>query len=280
MSEAFLFYNSFRSAVEFLPEEDKLPFLLALIDYGLDGTEPSLPGPSMAAFAIARFSIDASNGRRDNGKKGGRPKTTQKTQEEKTSGFESAKPVVSESENQWFPDVKTNGFDIIKPMVSHSENQWLEGSETTPSIYGNGNGNGNGNLYGNSNIDRNGNGDGNGDGNEEAHAPAHEETDPVMPLADNVSMKRSEYRALVSKYGEKDTKAMIEKLDAYKAATGKKYASDYSAILSWVVTWLKEDKAKKRKQVPAFEGGTDATAEADNKAAKWMREVLGKEGGP
>lgn len=37
---------------------------------------------------------------------------------------------------------------------------------------------------------------------------------------------------------------MIEILDNYKGAKGKRYKSDYRAILSWVVNRLEDDKRK------------------------------------
>jgi biotin operon repressor len=61
--------------------------------------------------------------------------------------------------------------------------------------------------------------------------------------ADNVSMTDDEYGKLLAQYGN-DTARLIEILQNYKAASGKKYASDYAAILNWVVKRLAEEKAK------------------------------------
>lgn len=52
--------------------------------------------------------------------------------------------------------------------------------------------------------------------------------------AEFVSMTEDEYSKLVNEYGELLTKRMIETLDNYKGSNGKKYKSDYRAILSWV----------------------------------------------
>jgi len=52
--------------------------------------------------------------------------------------------------------------------------------------------------------------------------------------ADFVSMTQSEYEKLVNEHGEGLTKKMITVLDNYKGANGKKYKSDYRAILNWV----------------------------------------------
>lgn len=56
-----------------------------------------------------------------------------------------------------------------------------------------------------------------------------------IQYAENVKMKENEFNTLVEKYSEDTTKKMIEVLDNYKGSSGKKYKSDYRAILSWVV---------------------------------------------
>lgn len=53
--------------------------------------------------------------------------------------------------------------------------------------------------------------------------------------ADHVKMQEKEYDKLVEQYGEAFTEKLIEELNNYKGANGKKYKSDYLAILNWVV---------------------------------------------
>lgn len=53
--------------------------------------------------------------------------------------------------------------------------------------------------------------------------------------AEFVSMTETEFNNLVEKYGKEQTQKMIDVLDNYKGANNKKYASDYRAILNWVV---------------------------------------------
>ncbi|MBQ4447402.1 MAG: hypothetical protein II897_03820 [Clostridia bacterium] len=53
--------------------------------------------------------------------------------------------------------------------------------------------------------------------------------------AEAVSMLPAEYEKLVEKYGEAFTQKLIEELDNYKVANGKRYKDDYRAILNWVV---------------------------------------------
>jgi hypothetical protein len=66
--------------------------------------------------------------------------------------------------------------------------------------------------------------------------------------AEFVEMKESEYNKLVEEHGEPLTKKMIEVLDNYKGANGKKYKSDYRAILNWVVGKVKGEKNERNKQ--------------------------------
>jgi hypothetical protein len=67
------------------------------------------------------------------------------------------------------------------------------------------------------------------------------------PYADNVIMTEVEYEKLITKYGEQDTLWMINKLNSYKNSKGKKYKSDYSAILTWVVDSMLEFNTKRLK---------------------------------
>jgi hypothetical protein len=67
--------------------------------------------------------------------------------------------------------------------------------------------------------------------------------------AEFVSMTEEEYQKLVSRYGSVITKRMIEVLDNYKGANGKKYASDYRAILNWVAERVKNETRKTEEEL-------------------------------
>ncbi len=98
MAESMLFFRAYRDALRCLPEKEQLAALSALLDYGLDGIEPEAPsGAALAVFTIARPSMDASARRRENGKKGGRPKK-KAAQRDDTNGSETEKPLVSQKE--------------------------------------------------------------------------------------------------------------------------------------------------------------------------------------
>ena len=55
-----------------------------------------------------------------------------------------------------------------------------------------------------------------------------------------VMLTEAEWGKLVEAYGEDGAAWMVQKLDDYKAASGRTYKSDYRAILNWVVgEWRK-----------------------------------------
>ena len=63
-------------------------------------------------------------------------------------------------------------------------------------------------------------------------------------FAEFVAMTNAEYEKLVSTHGKDFADQCIITLDNYKGSTGKKYASDYRAILSWVEERVREKEAK------------------------------------
>ncbi len=59
--------------------------------------------------------------------------------------------------------------------------------------------------------------------------------------AEFVTMTNDEYSSLIEKFSRSKVDRMIEVLNNYKGANGKKYMSDYRAILSWVADSVKND---------------------------------------
>jgi len=68
---------------------------------------------------------------------------------------------------------------------------------------------------------------------------------PRSIYAEFVSFTEEDYQKLVDNFGKSATKRMIEILDNYKGSSGKKYKSDYRAILNWVVKRYEEETGKK-----------------------------------
>jgi hypothetical protein len=69
--------------------------------------------------------------------------------------------------------------------------------------------------------------------------------DAKMQFAEFVSMTNAEYQALVTEHGENAAQEFVKILDNYKGANGKKYKSDYRAILNWVINSYNERKSRK-----------------------------------
>lgn len=65
--------------------------------------------------------------------------------------------------------------------------------------------------------------------------------DEKEKVAEFVTLTILEHGKLNQEYGEEITRLAIEKLNAYKGSTGKKYKSDYLAIKNWVINQVKKD---------------------------------------
>lgn len=81
--------------------------------------------------------------------------------------------------------------------------------------------------------------------------------------AEYVTLTRDEYAKLCEQYSEQAAKRMIEILDNYKGQNGKRYRSDYRAILNWVVNRYNEELIRYgSERKTANQGGNDATGSA------------------
>lgn len=71
--------------------------------------------------------------------------------------------------------------------------------------------------------------------------------------ADYVELSKEEFDKLSTKYTEIGAKRMIEILSNYKGSSGKKYKSDYLAILNWVVERYNEELQKQSNFSPKMD---------------------------
>ena len=201
--------HEYLEEMDILTDEEFGRLCRALLAYSRDGIPVELSGMERVYAKRVMRQEDqfqesyekASTTRRENGKKGGRPKKDANENQQ----------VFSESQENQPVSEKPNGFQ---------ENRMVfEETEKTKSK---------------SNISS----------SEDISARAQESTSPKVQWAEFVSMTNAEHDKLVSTYGAADTARMIEILDNYKGQNGKKYKSDYRAILNWVVDRLKEEKGK------------------------------------
>lgn len=72
-----------------------------------------------------------------------------------------------------------------------------------------------------------------------------------IQLAEFVAMTEAEYGKLIEQYGDEFTAKCIEVLDNHKGAKGTKYASDYRAILKWVIESVMEKQQKQQHGQPS-----------------------------
>lgn len=122
IQDSFVFYDSFRDAVEDMDAKDKLAFYEAIIDYSLDGKAPdNLSKELSRMFKLVKPQLDANTKRKNNGKKGGRP--SKKDSEDLPNNYD--KTMVLEEENYQ----KTSGFEnknhrleSKKPNVNVNDN--------------------------------------------------------------------------------------------------------------------------------------------------------------
>ena len=72
-----------------------------------------------------------------------------------------------------------------------------------------------------------------------------------IEYADGVTMTQDEWQKLVDGHGEVKARRFVDKLSVYKMTNNKRYASDYHAILKWVVKAIDEEDLKKPKKSEA-----------------------------
>lgn len=79
-------------------------------------------------------------------------------------------------------------------------------------------------------------------------SPSKRTSKPKVQWAEFVFLTNDEHDKLLATHGTVDTNRLIEILDNYKGQSGRKYRSDYRAILNWVIPRLKEEKEKEERR--------------------------------
>lgn len=100
MRESFVFYRSFYDAIKDLPRDVQGEIYTAIMEYSLYGKETENLKPiARSVFTLMKPQIDVNNKRFENGKKGGRPKNENETNE---------KPKDNQKETKDEPNVNDN----------------------------------------------------------------------------------------------------------------------------------------------------------------------------
>ena len=73
--QSFVFYDSFYKAMSYLDDKEKIQYIEAICNYSLYGITIDMDLQIEAMFSLIKPQIDANIKKRENGKKGGRPRT-------------------------------------------------------------------------------------------------------------------------------------------------------------------------------------------------------------
>lgn len=84
MNESFIFYTSWAKAIKNLPDAERLKVYDAIMALAGDGVREELDGAAEMAMVFIEPQIMANLRKRENGKRGGRPKADEKQTETKT----------------------------------------------------------------------------------------------------------------------------------------------------------------------------------------------------
>jgi hypothetical protein len=97
MRESFVFYKSFYQSIKELDTEYQVEIYNAIFEFEFNGKVPDLSGVSKSIFTLIIPQLEANNKRYENGKKGGRPTTKAKPNNNQT--ITKAKPNVNDNVN-------------------------------------------------------------------------------------------------------------------------------------------------------------------------------------
>ena len=128
---SFLIYHEYREPLKLLTDEQRGRLLMALIDYSESGVVPELDGISMMAFSFIQSQMDRDSKKyenrcssnRENGKKGGRPKKENDSEENPKNplGFEETEKKTKNRKKPIKIKNKDTEKDINKNTMCKSE---------------------------------------------------------------------------------------------------------------------------------------------------------------
>lgn len=106
---SFVFYRSFKEAIDNCQEEDRLAIYESIVSYALDGTPPEITGGVIGiVWPLIEPQLNANRDKRKAGRKGGAPR--------KTNGFDNGITTGC-------PSVITSGSHSREPNVNENENE-------------------------------------------------------------------------------------------------------------------------------------------------------------
>lgn len=119
MKDSFVFYKSFYDAIKQIPEEYQLELYNAILQYSLEGIEPSdLSNIANAMFTLIKPNIDSSQSRYEssveNGKKGGAPIGNQNARKQPKNNLETTQKQPKNNLNDNVNDNDNDNVNVIK----------------------------------------------------------------------------------------------------------------------------------------------------------------------
>lgn len=104
-----------------------------------------------------------------------------------------------------------------------------------------------------------------------------EQKPPKIHYAEFVTMTEAENARLIERYGENAVQRMVEILDNYKGQNKRRYASDYRAILNWVVgRYQQEQEQEKYRQRKPISISSQTKEDTDADWENFYREGYSK----
>ena len=101
-----MFYRSFKEAIDNCPEEDRLAIYESIVTYALDGAPPEITGGAIRiVWPLIEPQLNANRDKRKAGRRGGAPRKTNGSDNEITTGCQSAITIGSHSRQ---PNVNEN----------------------------------------------------------------------------------------------------------------------------------------------------------------------------
>lgn len=233
--KSFTFFRSYYEAMQSIDDPVvKSDVFMAICAYALDGEVIPLQGIAAALFSLVKPNLDVSAKKAKAGSVGGLSRPSDCASKSEATKKQAA------SKRQAKPKQTASKAEASgKQTPSEGEGDKGEGIYITPTP-----------LTGST-------------------PPAKEKK---LKFAEFVSLYQKEFDSLVAKHGETTTNELISILDNYKGSTGKKYQSDYRAILSWVEDKWRESQAKGKKPSTQMAAGasyehTPNTADMDRMLA-------------
>lgn len=216
--DSIIIYRDIRDTLLTLPPELCKEVMRLLFAYAFDDQEPDEDADPIAkGFFLAfksRFDMNAARLERNqaNGRKGGAPKGNQNARKKTTeNGKETTQnnpkqPKTTEAEGITTEEVSTVEENNPKQSISISISKSILTST---------------NVEDKEKIEK--------------EKTTEKKKKEKIAFASSVQLTQEEYNAFVEKYGEDTTRELIQILNDYKEANGKRYKSDAAAIRSWVV---------------------------------------------